>query len=104
MTARLRAAYDWLMAKDWITWLGHGLLGALMYLLFRSFAVVFVAFLYLEMSDLLAWYLDPNPVWDGPSPVRRGHKPGLGAKLRDGFLDLWAPLVGAALVGLLLGP
>lgn len=104
--------YAWLTSQDWITWIGHGLLGAAIAAVGFAAGVgavgvsyaVLAAFLYRELSDLLAWYLDDSPVWDGPPPVRRGHKPGLGAKLRDGFLDLWAPLVGAALVGLLLGP
>jgi len=112
MRSLLGKAYTWLTSQNFITWIGHGLLGAAIAAVGFAAGVgavgvsyaVLAAFLYRELSDLLAWYLDENPVWDGPAPVRRGHKAPLQAKLKDGALDLWAPLVGAALVGLLLGP
>jgi len=102
MTAKLKAAYDWVMSQDWYTWVGHGLLGALLYLLFRSFAVVFVAFLYREVSDLLNWWRDDRDVWTGRGPIPATRKPPFQHKLKDGFLDFYAPMVGAVLVKVVL--
>lgn len=79
----LRSAWAWAQDADWKTWVGHGLVGFLLALLFGP---VFVAgaFVYREVSDIVNW-------WGGDRtrPFRD--------KLRDGFFDLWSPLVGAAL-------
>lgn len=101
----LRALYDKLFSKDLGTWIGHGLLGFVIGLVFGPGAV-FVAFLYREASDLLDWKFDdrlPRPAAADELEIWPDHafKKPLGLKLKDGFLDLWAPMVGAALAELL---
>jgi predicted branched-subunit amino acid permease len=95
----LSKIYGWFTRADWVTWIGHALIGALIAAvgvlanvddIGISYAVL-AAFVYRELSDLLAWAIEDKA-------TRRP----LGAKLRDGFLDLWAPLIGAALAVLLL--
>ena len=98
MIDKLKSGFDWILDADWKTWIGHFLLGAL--IAGASLAVglgeggaawtVFIAFVYREASDLLAWVLDDDP-----------DKPTFDAKLKDGALDLWAPLAGAAVVSML---
>jgi len=98
MKDRLSAAFGWIMDANWKTWIGHFLLGAL--IAGTTLAVglgkggaawtVFIAFIYREASDLLAWALDDDP-----------DKPTFHEKMHDGFLDLWSPLAGAAVVSML---
>ncbi len=85
----LERIYKFLHSSDIVTWVGHGVMGALLYIPF-GFAGVFAAFLYREVSDLLEW-------WAAPQPKRR-----LRDKLRDGFFDLWSPMVGAVIMSLIL--
>jgi hypothetical protein len=83
---------------DWKTWLGHGLLGALIAAVgvlwqltpLAILYAVFAAFFYREASDLLNWRFAPEP------------KPHLAKKIKDGFFDLVAPLIGAGIAGALL--
>jgi len=97
MKDRLVAAFSWIMDSDWKTWVGHALLGGLIALVGFTAGVnavgvsyaVLSAFLYREISDLFSWYVDKDP-----------EKKSLQAKLKDGFIDLWSPLAGAAIVGL----
>lgn len=97
MFDRLKYGFGWITDADWKTWVGHGLLGALVALVGFAAGVgpvgvgyaVFAAFFYREISDLASWASSDDP----------GKKP-LQAKLKDGFIDLWAPLAGAAIVGL----
>jgi hypothetical protein len=85
----------WFTDADWKTWLGHFLLGAIMVVvcyfagLGRDDAIfaVALAFLYREISDLVSW-------WGKPKDIRRP----IGEKVRDGLVDLIAPVLGAALM------
>ena len=98
MKDRLSAAFGWIMDANWKTWLGHGLLGAAIAglgILWQQSAngivfAVFIAFFYREVSDLINWKVAPEP------------KPKLNEKVRDGFFDLVAPLIGAGIAGALL--
>ena len=98
MKELLGEAFGSIMDANWKTWLGHALLGAVIVVIgtvwgFTPGAVifaVFVAFLYREISDIVAWAVAPEP------------KKTLAAKVQDGFFDLTAPLLGAGLAGLLL--
>lgn len=96
----MSAVWQWLTDRNWKTWLGHALLGALIGALGVaarvddvgiSYAVV-CAFLYRELSDLAMYFV---------TPVAERTKP-LGEKLVDGFFDLWAPVLGCVLAVLLL--
>ena len=94
---KLKAGFSWIMEADWKTWVGHAILGALIALVGFLAGVnavgvsyaVFAAFFYREISDLASWAFDDDP-----------DKKPLGAKLKDGFIDLWGPLVGMSIVGL----
>lgn len=74
-----RKLWKWGNSRDVYTWIGHGILGFLITLAFGP-DTTFVAFLYREVSDVLG-------TWSRGKPI----------KWRDGFFDLWAPLVGAAI-------
>jgi hypothetical protein len=98
MGEKLSKVMAWITDADWKTWIGHAMLGATIVLVGYNMGVGFdgvifgalAAFVYREVSDLIAWVGKPYP------------KRSLGAKLRDGFIDLWAPLVGAGLLALIL--
>jgi len=96
----LRAIYDKVFSTDVATWIGHGVLGFLIAFVLGP-AATFAAFLYRELSDLLAWKFDDRPVYMAAGKVPVGYKRALGPKLKDGFFDLWSPLAGAALAELL---
>ena len=100
MRDQIAAIKKWLYARDWRTWIGHGLLGFIIMAigLMVGFGVnaavwaVFVAFVYRELDDLLKW-------WGADKETRRP----FGDKLKDGFLDLWSPLAGAVIAAVLFG-
>ena len=96
----LRNLYDHVNSSDGATWAGHGVLGFAIGCVLGPVAV-FAAFMYRELSDLLVWKFDDRPVYvaDGKVPV--GYKRTLHAQAKDGFFDLFAPMVGAALAELL---
>lgn len=80
----LKAIWQKLLSKDLYTWLGHGVMGFLLTLIAGP-AFTAGAFVYREASDLIEWkFADP--------PKRKARD-----KIKDGFFDLWAPLLGAAL-------
>jgi hypothetical protein len=83
-----RKAWAWVHSRDLFTWLGHGVLGFILTWWFSPI-VTFVAFAYREASDLLAWWAAPEP----KRPLRE--------KLVDCWMDLWAPMAGAAIAVLL---
>ena len=92
----LRALYEKVFSRDLATWIGHGLLGFVIGLVLGP-AAVFAAFLYRELSDLLNWKLDPRPAFWADGPPIPGYKKRFGPKLKDGFFDLFAPMIGAIL-------
>jgi len=93
----LRALYDRIFSEDYATWIGHGLLGFLIGLVLGPGAV-FAAFLYRELSDLLEWKFDERPEWQFDTPPgSSAFKRRFGPKLKDGFFDLGAPMLGAIL-------
>lgn len=108
--------------RDWKTWLGHFVAGVLITLILRVFLTVpltpaqatvlavFVAFLYREADNWIQYKrdlgyrmvqirstLDPadegEPVKVTVRPLRRRDGP----KVIDGFIDLWAPVLGSVL-------
>ena len=92
--------WAWILDANWKTWIGHAVLGFLiaavtLWIGFdRNTAgwTVFVAFIYREASDLLAWAVSDDP-----------DKPALREKLMDGYFDLWSPLAGSVLAILIWG-
>ena len=84
--------WTWLHAKDWRTWLGHGLQG----LLIPAVAVwLGLAFMAGVFAVLIHFVLREVP------GIITALKAGNTSKLRDGLFDLWAPAVGIALYALL---
>jgi hypothetical protein len=74
-----------LHSKDLYTWIGHGILGLSLGFLFGW---VFVAgwFVGHEVTDLAKWVFEDKE-------TRRP----LQAMAKDGFFDLWAPMLGASI-------
>ena len=97
--------WDWLHSRDLYTWIGHGILGFVLTVVFGP-AFTLGAFVYREVSDLLSWWADDRARWWGPLPYpldSQDYKRPFAAKLKDGFFDLWAPLAGAAIALLIFG-
>lgn len=101
MMDKLKAVKTWLYARDWRTWIGHGLIGfcmaAITIWVWRGPSAVGIAgwtvlwaFLYREFDDILKWKTKPP---EERRPWREA--------IRDGFFDLWAPLAGAAIASIL---
>lgn len=89
MEKQLGAIWRFLHSKDWITWVGHGLLafGGTWLFGWRFMAGWFVG---RELSDLAGWFFADK---ETRRPFREA--------MKDGFFDLWAALVGAALAEVL---
>ena len=100
MQEQLVRLWKKLHSRDLWTWIGHGVMGVGLGFLFGW---VFVAgwFVGREVSDLFSWFFDSRPSWTGPIPYPEEgsstFKRPFRDKAKDGFLDLWAPLAGAAL-------
>lgn len=85
--------YDKLHGKDWITWVGHGVQGVLIFYILlwatgsdvAAGMGVLMAFLHREISDLLGAY-------------RKGGKRAFAEKLPDSTLDFMVPLVAVGVV------
>lgn len=94
-----------LHSTDVVTWIGHAVQGVLIFyfLLWATGGndvaaglAVFVAFLHREISDILSFLYKTR---DAPG-LRKSHLPD---KLRDGFFDLFAPLVAVGIVRGIVG-
>jgi hypothetical protein len=100
MMEKLKTIKAWMYARDWRTWIGHGVLGfvfmaaglLLGYSISAAAWAVLVAFLYREIGDLIGWFFEDKAT-----------RLTLHDKLRDGFFDLWAPLAGAAIASIFFG-
>jgi len=96
VTVNLKLLWQRLLSKDLYTWLGHGAMGFLLTLIAGP-AFTAGAFVYREASDLIEWKFDDRPMAPTRDYVDEQYKRWFSRKIRDGFGDLFAPLLGAAL-------
>lgn len=97
--------WEKLTATDLVTWIGHAVQGVLIFYVIlwatggndvAAGLAVFVAFLHREISDLVTFLYNTR---DDPG-TRKALLP---QKARDGFFDLFAPLVAVGIVRGIVG-